>query len=97
MCCISGAATRTDRRIVSSRSDDAQKSTEDPRLPMEVVARDSEHLSLPDDVRCFNPLNHCRRGFRSSRPLHHSQTPFHMSVIGFHRVVCVPASSLAAR
>ena len=64
---------------------------------MEVVPGDPEYLPLPDDVRCFYSLNHCCRRRRRSRPLHYSQTPFHMSVIGFDRVVCVPASPLPAR
>ena len=69
-----------------------QESAEHPSLPVQVLSRDPQNLSLANHLRRFDSLNHrpCRR--HRPRSLHGSESPFDVPMVGFDSVIAVASS-----
>ena len=74
----------------------AQESTEDPSLPVQVVVSDAQHLPLSNHLRGLDSLNNCPRGPLGPRSLHGTQSSLYVPVVGFNSVIAVALGSLAA-
>src|SRR5512144_1696360 len=78
------------------RSGDAQKSTEDPSLPMQIMPSDPQHLALPYHLCRFDSLNHRPRRCPRPRSLHSAQAALDVAVIRFDTVIAITTGPLPA-
>src|ERR1044071_6659123 len=71
-----------------------EQSLEQPGLPVQVVTGDPEYLPFPNHIRRLDSLNGRPRCRRRAWPLHRSQPPLHVAVIGFDPVITIKARTL---